>query len=154
MRFFDDLANALRQFARQVLPIIPMTPFMPPVRRGTLGRPGLAGGAIMTTTRRWQRALAVGFGLGLTVTAGCQTHIISTGMTLPSPHYLEHPPQYFPPDPDYPLQHEVNSQLNQAAAAAAANPAIAGPVAVPATPAGPGARPEASGVVPNAGMAR
>src|SRR5436853_5566188 len=88
------------------------------------GRPGLAGGAIMTTTRRWQCALAAGLGLGLTVTTGCQTHIISAGMTLPSPHYLEHPPQYFPPDPDYPLQREVNSQLNQAAAAAAANPAI------------------------------
>jgi hypothetical protein len=102
----------------------------------------------MTTTRRWQLALAAGLGLGLTTTTGCQTHIISTGMTLPSPHYLEHPPQYFPPDPDYPLQREVNSQLNQAAAAAAANPAIAGPVAVPATPAGPGARPEAGALPP------
>ena len=71
-------------------------------------------------------------------------------MTLPSPHYLEHPPQYFPPDPDYPLQREVNSQLNQAAAAAAANPAIAGPVPAPAVPAAPGARPEAPGSPPNA----
>ena len=91
----------------------------------------------MTITRRWQLLCAAGFGLGLTATTGCQTHIISAGMTLPSPHYLEHPPQYFPPDPDYPLQREVNSQLNQAAAAAAANPAIAGPVAAPAFPAAP-----------------
>jgi hypothetical protein len=108
----------------------------------------------MTITRRWQLACAAGLGLGLSATAGCQTHIISAGMTLPSPHYLEHPPQYFPPDPDYPLQREVNTQLNQAAAAAAANPAIAGPVALPAVPAGPGARPEAVGVVPNAPIGR
>lgn len=108
----------------------------------------------MTITRRWQLLGAAGLGLALSATTGCQTHIISAGMTLPSPHYLEHPPQYFPPDPDYPLQHEVNSQLNQAAAAAAANPAIAGPVAVPAVPAGPGARPEATGVVPNVPVGR
>ncbi|HEX4590590.1 MAG TPA: hypothetical protein VH120_11705 [Gemmataceae bacterium] len=109
----------------------------------------------MTTTRRWHLACAAGLGLGLSLTTGCQTHIISAGMTLPSAHYLEHPPQYFPPDPDYPLQREVNTQLNQAAAAAAANPAaIAGPVPVPAVPAGPGARPEAGGVVPNAPIGR
>jgi hypothetical protein len=95
----------------------------------------------MTITRRWQLACAAGFGLGLAATTGCQTHIISNGMTLPSSHYLEHPPQYFPPDPDYPLQREVNSQLNQAAAAQAANPAIAGPVAAPALPAPPVANP-------------
>jgi hypothetical protein len=91
----------------------------------------------MIVTRRWQLLCAAGFGLGLTATTGCQTHIISAGMTLPSPHYLEHPPQYFPPDPDYPLQHEVNSQLNQAAAAAAANPPIAGPLPAPAIPLAP-----------------
>src|SRR4051812_14750500 len=91
----------------------------------------------MTITRRWQMLCAASLGLGLTATSGCQTHIISAGMTLPSPHYLEHPPQYFPPDPDYPLQRELNSQLNQAAAAAAANAPIAGPLpaaAVPMTP--------------------
>ena len=109
----------------------------------------------MTITRRCQLLFAAGLGLGLTGMTGCQTHIISTGMTLPPPHYLEHPPQYFPPDPDYPLQREVNTQLNQAAAAAAANPPIAGPVpAVPAVPAGPGARPEPTGVVPNVPVGR
>ena len=97
----------------------------------------------MTTKRCWQLAFVAGLGLGLSTSIGCQTHIISSGMTLPSPHYLEHPPQYFPPDPDYPLQHEVNSQLNQAAAAAAANPPIAGPVAVPVIPVGPPAVPVA-----------
>ena len=108
----------------------------------------------MTTTRQWQVLCAAGLGLGLSMTAGCQTHIIGTGMTLPSPHYLEHPPQYFPPDPDYPLQRELNTQLNQAAAAAAANPAIAGPVPVPAVPAGPGARNEPRGVQPNVPVGR
>jgi hypothetical protein len=106
------------------------------------------------TTKRWQLLCAAGLGLGLSATTGCQTHIIGTGMTLPSGHYLEHPPQYFPPDPDYPLQRELNTQLNQAAAAAAANPAIAGPVPVPAVPAGPGATNEPRGVQPNVPVGR
>jgi hypothetical protein len=91
----------------------------------------------MTTTRRWQMLCAASLGLGLTATSGCQTHIISAGMTLPSPHYLEHPPQYFPPDPDYPLQRELNTQLNQAAAASAANAPIAGPLPAAAVPTAP-----------------
>ncbi len=81
----------------------------------------------MTTKRRWQSLVAASLGLGLTTTTGCQTWV--AGMTLPSGHYLEHRPQYFPPDPDFPLQRELNTQLNQDAAARAANPpAIAGPV--------------------------
>jgi hypothetical protein len=110
----------------------------------------------MTTTRRWQYACAAGLGLGLTAVTGCQTHIISSGMTLPSSHYLEHRPQYFPPDPDYPLQRELNTQLNQAAAAAAANPpGVAGPLPPPAAvPAGPGPRPEAPGAMPNPPVGR
>src|SRR5262245_8643587 len=113
----------------------------------------------MTTKRRWQGLCAAGLGLALTAVTGCQTHIISAGMTLPTGHYLEHRPQYFPPDPDYPLQRELNTQLNQAAAAAAANPpGVAGPLPPPAAippgampppaavPPGPGARPEAPGM--------
>ena len=101
----------------------------------------------MTTTRRWQGLCAAGLGLSLAGLAGCQTHIIGTGLTLPSGHYLEHPPQYFPPDPTFPLQRELNTQLNQDAAARAANPpGVVGPLppAVGA-PAGPGPRPEAPG---------
>lgn len=39
---------------------------------------------------------------------GCQTWV--AGMTLPSGHYLEHPPQYIPPSPRYPLTRELASQ--------------------------------------------
>jgi hypothetical protein len=35
---------------------------------------------------------------------GCQTY--TGGMTLPSPRYLQHPPQYYPADPPFPLQRE------------------------------------------------
>jgi hypothetical protein len=101
----------------------------------------------MTRARRWQCLCATGLGLAMSAVTGCQTHVISTGLTLPSGHYLEHPPQYFPPDPDFPLQRELNTQLTQAAAATAANPpGLAGPLPPPAVPIGPGARPEAPGV--------
>jgi hypothetical protein len=40
-------------------------------------------------------------GLALAALGGCQTWLPSTGQTLPSPHYLQHPPQYFPPSPDF-----------------------------------------------------
>lgn len=46
--------------------------------------------------------------LFLTLTSiGCQTWV--AGMTLPSPHYLDHPPQYFPPDPPFPYEKELAS---------------------------------------------
>jgi len=35
-------------------------------------------------------------------------------MTLPSGRYLDHPPQYFLPDPDFPLQRELATQEEQA----------------------------------------
>jgi hypothetical protein len=77
----------------------------------------------------------VGLGLALTALSGCQTYF--GGMTLPSPHYLKHRPQYFPPDPAFPLQREVDSMqdpdglLRRGAGAA---PAIgpAAPVVAPA----------------------
>jgi hypothetical protein len=80
------------------------------------------------TTIRWARALSIaGLGLGLAGSTGCQTWF--GGMTLPSGHYLEHRPQYFPPDPDFPLQRELSTQLMQDAAARAANPpAVIGPL--------------------------
>ena len=47
-------------------------------------------------------------GLGLTFVAGCQNSPMDAGITLPSPWYLQHPPQYFPPSPPYPLSNELN----------------------------------------------
>jgi len=47
-------------------------------------------------------------GLALAGSTGCQTQL--AGMTLPSPHYLEHPPQYVPPSPPFPLSRELAQQ--------------------------------------------
>lgn len=47
-------------------------------------------------------------GAGLAASTGCQTQM--AGMTLPSPHYLEHPPQYVPPSPPFPLTRELAQQ--------------------------------------------
>lgn len=41
--------------------------------------------------------------------SGCQSWIPEAGVTLPSPHYLRHTPQYFPPSPPYPLPKELGS---------------------------------------------
>jgi hypothetical protein len=39
--------------------------------------------------------------------SGCQTYNPETGLTLPSPRYLRHPPQYIPPSPQFPLPRET-----------------------------------------------
>ena len=39
--------------------------------------------------------------------SGCQTWNPEAGLTLPSGHYLRHPPQYIPPSPQYPLPRET-----------------------------------------------
>jgi len=54
-------------------------------------------------------SLIVLAGLGLGLLSGCQTWPMEAGVTLPSPHYLRHSPQYFPPSPPYPLPKELNS---------------------------------------------
>jgi hypothetical protein len=41
---------------------------------------------------------------------GFQTWCPEEGLTLPSPTYLKHPPQYFPPSPAYPVPEEVEAQ--------------------------------------------
>ncbi len=58
--------------------------------------------------RAWRYVVGASFGLGLLV--GCQTYHPETGLTLPSPHYLRHPPQYFPPSPPHPLPKETAAQ--------------------------------------------
>jgi hypothetical protein len=78
-----------------------------------------------------------GLGFALATSSGCQTNV--AGMTLPSGHYLQHPPQYFAPSPAFPLQRELASmEAAQGAGAvpagAAALPAPA-PVPAPAAPA-------------------
>ena len=97
----------------------------------------------MTTTRRWQGLCAAGLGLSLAGLAGCQTHIIGTGLTLPSGHYLEHPPQYFPPSPPFPLTRELAQQERALAGDVGAGVVPGGPPAPPPLPAPPdiGGRP-------------
>jgi hypothetical protein len=65
----------------------------------------------MKALPRWRRAVLAGVYLGLSGLAGCQTWV--GGMTLPSGHYLEHRPQYFPPEPVFPLERELATQAAQ-----------------------------------------
>ncbi len=92
----------------------------------------------MNKTHRWHRLGICGFGLTLATLAGCQTWVTEAGVTLPSPHYLEHPPQYVPPSPAFPLSRELGSMeaggVIAGAAAGAGQPAQ-GPAPLP--PAGP-----------------
>jgi hypothetical protein len=61
---------------------------------------------------RWCKCLGVaGLGILLSGSIGCQTWV--GGMTLPSGYYLDHKPQYFPPDPDFPLQKELATMQAQ-----------------------------------------
>lgn len=66
----------------------------------------------MKTTRR--NRLVVVLGLGLAMLSGCQTWVAEAGITVPSPWYLRHAPQYFPPSDPYPLPKELRS-LEEAA---------------------------------------
>lgn len=92
-------------------------------------------------SHRWLGGVLAGLGLSLTAMTGCQTWVPSTGQTLPSPRYLQHPPQYLPPSPPFPLSRELASQER----AFAATPEPGAPPAVPLPPAiGPGA----AGVAP------
>ncbi|QJW92996.1 hypothetical protein [Frigoriglobus tundricola] len=95
----------------------------------------------MRTNRRWAVSVAAFLGLGLTCASGCQT--VMGGMTLPSGRYLDHYPQYFAPDPAFPLPRELNSMEDPDGAArrngglGAAPVAPAAPVPVPGGPGGP-----------------
>jgi hypothetical protein len=61
----------------------------------------------MSALRRTRLGL-LGLTWVLAAAAGCQTW--TAGMTLPSGHYLEHPPQYIPPSPEFPLTRELSRQ--------------------------------------------
>ena len=69
----------------------------------------------MRTNRRWTASVAALLGLALSSSTGCQT--VMGGMTLPSGRYLEHYPQYFAPDPAFPLPRELASQEDPEGAA-------------------------------------
>ncbi len=83
--------------------------------------------------KRWPGLCLPGIGLALAVLSGCQTW--TAGMTLPSPRYLQHPPQYIPPSPPFPLSRELESQERTAAAVAV--PGAPAPLP-PVVPGGPG----------------
>ena len=74
-------------------------------------------------TCHWRSVGTTGLGLALAALTGCQTWV--GGMTLPSGHYLQHPPQYFPPSPPFPLARELALQQG-AAAPVAPVPAVPG----------------------------
>jgi len=75
-----------------------------------------------------RRRLVFGSLAALSTACGCQTNF--GGMTLPSPHYLKHPPQYFIPDPTFPLQREQDSMSDPEGASRRGN--ASGPVTGPA----------------------
>jgi len=70
----------------------------------------------MRTALQGRWLLTAAMGLGLVVASGCQTWVAEAGVTMPSGHYLKHPPQYIPPGPDFPLERELASQEEAAAA--------------------------------------
>ena len=62
------------------------------------------------TKNRWLLRCVAGATLCVSALSGCQTYF--GGMTLPSPHYLQHYPTYFPPDPPFTHQRERDSMLD------------------------------------------
>jgi hypothetical protein len=91
--------------------------------------------AIMKRTRRWARLRLAGVGLVLAALGGCQTWVPVPGLTLPTGHYLEHPPQYIPESPPFPLPRELASMTDLGAAPAPPGP-VAAPLPAPVPPAG------------------
>lgn len=69
----------------------------------------------MKTMPRVRVRLLTGLALGLGLLSGCQTYF--GGMTLPTGHYLEHPPTYAPESPPYPFARELSAMQAQAAQA-------------------------------------
>jgi hypothetical protein len=74
---------------------------------------------------KWIAGMALG--LGLCLSAGCQTFI--GGMTLPSADYLKDNPDYIPKPPSFPLSRELAAM--QSDTGEAANPQQSGRVTPP-----------------------
>jgi hypothetical protein len=73
--------------------------------------------------------LVAGLALVVGSLTGCQTQL--AGMTLPSSRYLDHRPQYFPPEPSFPLSRELATMQAQNQAAAAAESGASGRLPAP-----------------------
>jgi hypothetical protein len=86
----------------------------------------------MKRTQRRSRWWLAFLGLAAAMLSGCQTWV--AGMTLPSPHYLEHSPQFFPPSPPYPHSRELAFQERIAAAPEPGVVPIPAPVVPPVGP--------------------
>lgn len=83
---------------------------------------------------RRQKMLAVSLGLFVAGLGGCQTYVPTTSQTLPSPFYLQHPPQFIPPSPQFPLPRELahlEDASGQPGPAAPPPPAVVVPAPVP-----------------------
>jgi hypothetical protein len=94
------------------------------------------GGTVMTSKRLWLAGIAAALGFSA---AGCQTNM--GGMTLPSPRYLEHQPQYFTSDPVFPLPRELATQIDPTGAGGLiggpGGPAVVPPAVPVPVPVGP-----------------
>jgi hypothetical protein len=80
----------------------------------------------MRNIRKLRVLWAASLTLTAAISAGCQTNM--AGMTLPTPRYLEHFPQYFPAEPDFPLVKELAYQEETAGLLAPQNAPPVGPV--------------------------
>jgi hypothetical protein len=105
-------------------------------------------GTRIMKTMSWSGCRLAAFGLGLAVLAGCQTYIPEASWTGPSGRYLEHPPQYIPPSPPFPLGRELSSmEAAVAAGLAGGAPGAAVPLPPP-VPLAPPALPPGAPPIP------
>jgi hypothetical protein len=86
----------------------------------------LAGLALATLSGCTAGSAALG-GAGVLIAGVGTTQTWVAGMTLPSPRYLEHQPQYFPPSPVFPLENELAQQQAVWAAPAPGLPGVPAP---------------------------
>lgn len=82
------------------------------------------------TKRRLTRWVTAAAAVGGVAVTGCQTRI--GGVPYPTPHYLQHVPQYFPEDPPFPLQRERDSMLDPTGELRLGNPNAVAPALGPA----------------------
>jgi hypothetical protein len=83
-----------------------------------------------TLKRRMLQAATAAVAVAAVAAVGCQTRI--GGVPYPTPHYLKHVPQYFPPDPPFPLQRERDSMLDPTGELRRGNPNAGAPAIGPA----------------------